>query len=92
MRIRYVAFGAGPLLKTQDLLRERHITAVATSRIRLSDWLHRRLTNEGSLGHLEATGLRVPKHHFIGGVTGAARLHRKLDDEARTGSAIEKHS
>src|SRR4030095_13427087 len=37
-----------------------------------------RLTNEGSLGHLEATGFRVPKHHFIAELTGAARLHRKL--------------
>ena len=37
-----------------------------------------RLTNEGSIGHLEVTGLRVPKHHFIAEVTGAARLHRKL--------------
>jgi len=37
-----------------------------------------RLTNESSLGHLEATGLRVPKHHFIAEVAGAARWHRKL--------------
>jgi hypothetical protein len=51
---------------------------VRISRIRLSDWLHRRLTNEGSLGPLEATGLRVPKRHFIAEVTGAARWRRKL--------------
>src|SRR6516162_10848654 len=30
------------------------------------------------LDSLEATGLRVPKHHFIAEVTGAARWHRKL--------------
>src|SRR3974390_1731146 len=37
-----------------------------------------RLTNEGSLGHLEATRLRVPKHHFVAEVTGATRRHHIL--------------
>jgi hypothetical protein len=43
--IRYVAFGGGLVLKTQALLVERHIFLEATSVVRLSDWLHRKLTN-----------------------------------------------
>ena len=33
-------------------------------------------TNESSIGHLEAAGLRVAKHHFFAELAGAARWHR----------------
>jgi hypothetical protein len=37
-----------------------------------------RLTNEGSIGHLEVAGLRIPKDHFIAEVARRRALPRKL--------------
>src|SRR4029434_8348130 len=34
-----------------------------------------RLTNEDSIGHLEASGLRAPKHHFIAEGAGGPPCH-----------------